>query len=60
MLFLNNTPLSLFNLRFSGLQHPNIVSLRGICLKPFCLVAEYLTNLFTLIIMLLVIYFDEI
>lgn len=27
----------------SGLQHPNIVSLRGICLKPLCLVAEYPT-----------------
>ena len=26
----------------SGLSHPNVCALRGICISPFCLVTEFL------------------
>jgi serine/threonine protein kinase len=31
-------------LLMSGLEHPNIVALKGICLKPFCMITEYLPH----------------
>lgn len=28
----------------SGLEHPNLVSLKGVCLEPLCILTEYLEN----------------
>lgn len=35
----------------SGLEHPNLVNLKGICLEPFCIIMEYMNagTLYTLL-----------